>query len=134
MQRIVYEKYKGTLTWKEIRPSLSLSTILNIFFTNTASARIPSALANSLFDKEVRITVMTSPLSLSSDRRRLSPGRRPKVRAYASLKNCLKGEVFIEFGEAGNVEQESLKGDAGRETLPARVSSDVAPSFPLSPA
>lgn len=74
-------------TWKEIRPSPSLSTMLNIFFTKTASGRMPRALANSLLESEVRITVTTSPVSLSSDRRLRSPGRKPKVNAYASLKN-----------------------------------------------
>lgn len=44
-------------TWKEILPSLSLSTMLNIFFTNTASDFIPNALANSLFDKDVLMTI-----------------------------------------------------------------------------
>lgn len=68
-------------TWKEIRPSPSLSTMLNIFLTKTASGRMPRALANSLLESDVRITVTTSPVSLSSDRRLRSPGRRPKVKA-----------------------------------------------------
>lgn len=43
-------------TWKDILPSLSLSTMLNIILTNTASAFIPNADANSAFDNEVLIT------------------------------------------------------------------------------
>nr|CAD7199333.1 unnamed protein product [Timema douglasi] len=74
--------------YDEIRPSPSLSTILNIFMTNTASDFIPKALANSLLERDVLMTVITSPSIPSSDLRRFSPGRRPNVRAYASLKKC----------------------------------------------
>lgn len=82
-----FDEASDNYTWKEIRPSPSLSTMLNIFFTKTASGRMPRALANSLLESDVRITVTTSPVSLSSDRRLRSPGRKPKVNAYASLKN-----------------------------------------------
>lgn len=43
-------------TWNDILPSLSLSTMLNIILTNTASAFIPNADANSAFDNEVLMT------------------------------------------------------------------------------
>lgn len=46
-------------TWNDILPSLSLSTMLNIILTNTASAFIPNADANSAFDNEVRMTTCT---------------------------------------------------------------------------
>lgn len=46
-------------TWNDILPSLSLSTMLNIILTNTASAFIPNADANSAFDNEVLMTTWT---------------------------------------------------------------------------
>jgi len=43
-------------TWNDILPSPSLSTMLNIILTNTASAFIPNADANSAFDNDVLMT------------------------------------------------------------------------------
>lgn len=64
-------------SWKDIRPSLSLSTQLNICFTNSESGFIPRASANSFFDRDVRITIMTSFPTCSNFR--FSPGFSPKV-------------------------------------------------------
>ncbi len=82
-------------TWNEILSSPSLSTMLNIFCTKRSPSFIPRAWANSLLDRVVRITMMTSEVASSS--LRFSPGLRPKVRAYASLFGENEGENYIGY-------------------------------------
>ena len=77
-------------SWKEIIPSPSLSTILNILRTKTLLVRIPIALANSFLVREVRITDMTSSVVSSSDFflvSGFSPGldERGRVKKHISL-------------------------------------------------
>ena len=53
-------------SWKEILPSPSLSTMLNILWTKTSESFMPKALANSFLDKVVRITMITSLVTSSN--------------------------------------------------------------------